>query len=214
SRQLSSNKPIKAEEKTAETLTTHIQINELQKELIKLGYLIPPDYIAAYASYSEDTLLHMADYGDMVAIHTLKQRYLAAEQLDAYRSMQEEAVLQGSIADISELHDVEFAKYASDDSREGLLKSAAYAELAGLRGSSVTVNYAISNFNENGVEFSSSELKQINLMAQEMLEQINLKRRDKGKAALEKIDDSQLISFAPNQSHSGWGVEYVSAQLD
>ncbi|NVJ61088.1 MAG: hypothetical protein HWE27_11905 [Gammaproteobacteria bacterium] len=201
-----SNKTLSKEYDYLETLE---KVSELQKQLIKLGYFVPPEYVAAYESYTEDALLQMAEYGDMVAIKTLQNRYAQAEQWDALRVMQEEAVRQGSVSDISDLHDAEFSKYSGEESRDSLLKSAAYAELAGLRGSSVTVHYAINNFNENGIEFSPSELDQISQLAKDMLNQINNERVRSGKEALGIIDDSQLISFMPDASTSGWGSKFV-----
>lgn len=193
---------------------TLAKASELQEELIKLGYFIPPEHVASYESYTEDALLQMVDYGDMVAIAALKHRYLKAEQWETLRAMQEEAVLHGAISDISDLHDIEFSKYTGEDSRDRLIKAAAYAELGGLRGSNVSVYYAITNFNENNIEFSLSELAQISQMAKDMLNQINVKRRDRGKEALAKIDDSQLINIKPDTSLSGWGRKFVATRQD
>ncbi len=206
--------PIEATSNEYDHRKTLAKANELQKNLIQLGYFIPPDFVAAYESYSEDTLLQMSEHGDMVAIKALQNRYAKAENWEAFRNMQEEAVRQGSIQDIADLHDIEFAKYSGEDSRDSLIKSAAYAELGGLRGSNVSVYQAITNFNDNGVEFSPSELAQISQMAKDMLNQINVERRNRGKDALGQIDDSQLINSAPESSLSGWGSEFVAIRQD
>ena len=194
-----------------ETLT---KVSELEKKLIKLGYFIPPDYVALYDSYTEEALLQMADHGDMVAISALKNKYSNSEQWNLLRNMQEKAVVHGSISDISDLHISELSMYSGQDSREKLIKSAAYAELAGLRGSKVTVYYAIENFNQNNIKFTESELSTINDMAKEMLDKINIARQNNGKNVLEKIDDSRLINEAPNNSLSGWGQNFIASNHD
>jgi len=195
-------------------LQTLTKVSELEKQLIKLGYFVPPDYVALYDSYTEETLLQMADQGDMVAISALKNKYSNSEQWKLFRNLQEKAVMHGSISDISDLHISELSMYSGLDSREKLIKSAAYAELAGLRGSKVTVYYAIENFNQNNIKFTESELSTINDMAKEMLDKINIARQNNGKNVLEKIDDSRLINEAPNNSLSGWGQNFIASNHD